>query len=348
MKINLMPGRVRGQSSLKPIWGLVVVLILAELIGLGLWQKSLRDRETQLIADTEAAKTHADAVHALEREASAERAKVKDIDQKVKFVQELQTYNEARPNLYQNTIEYTLNGIRYTSMSAAQNVMQIGAWAPTLADAGRYLLFMQNSPDFSAVRISGVPGYPPGGQTGGGGGAGPGESGAALGSGAFAPPPDTGASGLNSGGGVTNLGPPGGFAPGGQGAAGAEAGGPPGGAFGPGAPGGGGQGGGGGRTIYGGAYQNAGARNLPPKPPQGFPFTVTAQLVKPIMRPLFGVNPQQPGFGGPGAFGPGAFGPEAGAGGPIGPGGSASSAAGPGGPEAPGMPGTVNPSGEVK
>jgi hypothetical protein len=53
----------------------------------------------------------------------------------------------------------------------------------------------------------------------------------------------------------------------------------------------------------GGAYLNAGASVLPPKPPQGFPFTVTAQLVNPIVRPLFGQNAQQAGFGG--GYGPG-------------------------------------------
>jgi hypothetical protein len=337
MKINLLPGRVRGKSSLQPVWALVVLLILAELGGLAFYQSSLLATEKAQASELETKNAKVTEVNKIGQEATTERSKIRDIDAKVKFVKDLTEYNEVRPDLYANTIEYTLDGIRYTSMSASQNLMQIGAWAPTLSDAGRYLLFMQNSPDFTAVQISGVPGYPPGGQTGGGAAGGPGESGAFSGNSGG---PSAGAF-PNSGGGFGPGGPSagafpnsgGGFEPGGQGAAGGFGGGP-GSAFGPGAPGGGGQGGGGGQTIYGGAYQNAGTRNLPPKPPQGFPFTVTAQLVKPIVRPLFGVNPQQPGFGGgygapgaaPGAFMPGAFpggpgGPEPGA--PMGPAGPA-------------------------
>jgi hypothetical protein len=352
MKINLLPGRVKGKSNLQAIWALVTVLILAELAGLGFYQKSLRDKESQVAADVVTKQAEATRVNKIGDDANAERAKVRDIDTKVKFVKEVTEYNEVRPDLYARTVEYTLEGVRYTSMSASQNLLQIGAWAPSLADAGRYLLFMENSPDFSAVRISGVPGYPPGGQ-GAGGAAGPGESGAIPGnsggapsSGAFAPSgPEASGGSQNSGGGFTPSGGPGspGFSPGGQGAAqdfgGGGPGGAPGGAFGPGAPGGGGQGGGGGQTVYGGAFMNAGARFLPPKPPQGFPFTVTAQLVKPIVRPLFGQNPQQAGFGG--AFGgpggsAGEFTPGAVPGGanPYGPG-AVPPGAGPPGPEGP-------------
>lgn len=337
MKINLLPGRVQGKSSLTAAWAALVLLIVAELAGLGFYQSTLRAREDQMSQELTTKQQQVTAVEAIGAQAREERAKVATIDTKVKFVKELTEYNDVRPDLFARTIEYTLDGVRYTSMNASQNLMQIGAWAPSLSDAGRYLLFMENSPDFSAVRISGVPGYPPGGQTGAAASGGPGEAGAFPGSGAQpltsggGPPP-----GMTSGGG---------FAPGAGGPAGdlgqGPPGGPAGGAFGPGGGGGQGGGGGGGRTVVGGAYQNAGARFQPPKPPQGFPFTVTAQLVKPIVRPVFGATPQQPGFGG-GAFGPagampGEFGPGAM------PGGSGASMYGPGGapgPEA-GMPAAV-------
>jgi hypothetical protein len=351
MKINLLPGRIHDRSKLRYAWILVVLILAAELAGLIFYQTTLLAQEQKLAADVKEAEKKAQDVQKLDQDRQAELAKIADIDAKVTFAENLMEYNERRPDLYQTTSEYTLEGIRYSSMSASQNLLQVSAWAPTLADAGRYLIYMQNSPDFSAVRISGVPGYPPGGQGGAGGAGGPGSFGDVGGASAGAVPitdSGPGAFSANSGGGFTPSGPagfgpggdPGAFGPGGPGAPGAVGPEDPGG-FGGGFTAGGG---GGGQTVVGGAFQNQGARLRPPAPPQGFGFTVNAVLVKPIQRPFFGAQAQQPGFGGgfggdPGAYGPGGFGP-GGDPGAYGPGGDPG-AYGPGGPAGPGMPGPV-------
>src|SRR5262245_20877512 len=115
MKINLLPGRVGDKSTLKAMWVLVALLIAVELAGLIFFQTSLRAQENRLAEDVKTKEAEAQQVQKLEQEASAERAKVRDIDQKVKFVKDLTEYNGVRPDLYMRTAEYTLQGIRYTT-----------------------------------------------------------------------------------------------------------------------------------------------------------------------------------------------------------------------------------------
>src|SRR4029078_3736920 len=105
MKINLLPGRVHDKSKLSTVWIVFVLLILAELAGLGFYQKSLRDRETQLTEEVAQAQQESAAVDKLTQEADAERAKIRGIDSKVQFVDEVMKYNEQRPDLYAHTIE---------------------------------------------------------------------------------------------------------------------------------------------------------------------------------------------------------------------------------------------------
>jgi hypothetical protein len=243
-------------------------------------------------------------------------------------------------------------------MQAEGNVLSIQAYAPNLSTAGRYLIYMQGNPDLATVNISAVPGYPPGNQNEG---STFGSSGDASGAGggygvSFGPPGASGPGGPPGGyGGAAGPGGPPGASYGPPGASGP--GGPPGGAgYGgpagmggyPGAPGGaGGTGDAGGLPGYQGALTGDGStlggawlgtrnrlipdRSNPNQYPTGFPFTVTATLVKPINRPIYGQSAAQQtdttGYGGYGGYGPpgmpggpGGYGPPGGPGGaPNGP-----------------------------
>ena len=110
-------------------------------------------------------------------------------------------------------------------MQAEQNVLTMPASAKSISGVGRFLLFMQNNPDFTKVQISSVPGWPPGtagveagsidagggaATTGGRGGGYGGPPGGPPGGGYSAPP-----GGGSTGGGPPGAGgPPGGGAPG--------------------------------------------------------------------------------------------------------------------------------------
>jgi hypothetical protein len=334
LKINLLPPYINQAGKIKTAWTLMAVLLAAELAGLAFFQKGNIDQEQQKISDVQDKEKHVTMVEKLAQDAKNERAKIAPIKEKTDFIHDLMAYNRVRPDLYEHVASYIYREVWIAGMQAEQNTLTMPAAAKSITGVGRFLLFMQNNPDFTQVRISSVPGWPPGtagveagplsGGPGGGPGPGPGGSGGG--------PPG----GAPGGSGGPPGGPPGGAPPGGSGG-GAElpGGGPP--IFGGGALPGGGPGlmnvpspGGAGTDIV-----TAGGAPIPyspafdqPKPrPTYFPFTVTAILAKPINRPGYQGTGGEGGDTGGGPGGP-AYGSMMG---PGGSGGPYSSGPGPGG-----------------
>jgi hypothetical protein len=370
LKINLLPPYIYQRSKIRTAWMLMAALLAAELVGLTLFQASLRAQEKEQISTVQNDENQVVQVQKLASDAQAERLKIAPIKEKTDFIKQLLEYNLVRPNLYGKVASYIYQEVWVSGMQAEQNILTMPASAKNISGVGRFLLFMQNSPDFSQVRISSVPGWPPGtagveaGAIGGDIG-----GGAAMGGrpGYGAPPGYGGGPGGPPGGGSTGGagGPAGGPPIGGYGTGGGPGGppgGPPGGGYGT-----GGEGGalpGGGPPIFGGggaaggeapglfnaptpagpdtgAVSQGGApipypRYLQPKPqPTYFQFTVTGLLTKPIVRPTYqGVGSEGTDTGGYGSYGASTGGPGGppgyGAGGPGGPPGYG--AGGPGGP----------------
>ena len=347
LKINLLPPYINQAGKIRTAWTLMAVVLAAELAGLTFFQKGQIDAEQQKISDVQAKETHVTAVEKLAQDAKNERAKIAPIKEKTDFIHDLMTYNRVRPDLYEHVASYIYHEVWIAGMQAEQNTLTMPAAAKSISGVGRFLLFMQNNPDFTQVRISSVPGWPSGtagvesGPIGGpGGGPGPsGSSGPPGGSGGPPGAPPGGSSGPPGGGISPYLGPKGGGAlPGGSG-------GPPGGGDLP----------GGGPPIFGGGAMSggeSGLMNVPspggagsdlitaggapipyspafdqPKPrPAYFQFTVTGILAKPINRPGY------QGVGGEGGDAGG--GPAGGYNSMMGPGGSGgpyASGPGPGG-----------------
>jgi len=364
LKINLLPPYINQRSKIRTAWTLMAVVLVAELIGLSFYQKGKIDTESQLLSDVQSKETQVLQVQKLASDAKAERDKIQPIKDKTNFITQLFDYNKVRPDLYEHVASYIYSEVWITGMQAEQNVLTMPASAKSISAVGRFLLFMQNNPDFSQVRISSVPGWPPGtggveaspltgAEAGGGGsGGGPGGSGGPMmGSGGPGGPPGGGPPMMGSGG-PGPSGPPGGAPMMGGG-------GPPGfGGAGGAVPqifGGGAESGGQGLMNVpspgqpGGDALTAGGAPIPfpteveqPKTlPVYFPFTVTGILTKPIIRPTFqtggaaadnGAGPY--GSGGPG--GPYGSGGPGGSGGPMmGSGGPYMSGSGgpPGGPK---------------
>jgi Tfp pilus assembly protein PilN len=372
LKINLLPPYINQRSQIRNAWILMAVVLAAELVGLTFYQKGKIDQESQLLSDVQSKETQVLQVQKLASEAAAARAKIQPIKDKTDFINGLLAFNKVRPDLYEHVASYVYREVWISGMQADQNVLTMPASAKSISAVGRFLLFMQNNPDFSQVRISSVPGWPPGtggveaspltgasaGGFGGGSGGPAGSGGPMMGSGgpgAFGPPGGSG-------------GPPGGGPPMMGSGGGPPGGGPPGGPPGFGGPGGavpqifGGEAGSGGSGLTnvpspgqpGGDALTAGGAPIPypseveqPKLlPVYFPFTVTGVLTKPILRPTFqtaGAGADTSGMGGP--YGSGGPGGPYGSGGPGGPYGSG----GPGGPMGSGSPyGSGGPPGGPK
>jgi len=343
LKINLLPPYINQASKIRTAWTLLAAVLALELVGLTLFQASRIGEEHAKLTEVEQKETEVKAVQKTAQDAVNKRAEVKPIKDKTDFINALLAYNKVRPNLYDHVASYIYHEVWISGMQAEQNVLTMPASAKSISGVGRFLLFMQNNPDFTKVQISSVPGWPPGtagveaGAIDVGGGASTGGRGGGYG-GPGGPPggPPGGGYSAPPGGGSSGGAPPGAGGPPGGGAPGY--GGPP--IFGGGADAGGGAPGlmspptpglDNGAITSGGApipYSSAFTQVKPL--PTYFGFTVTGVLAKPIERPSYlGVGAEGDtggsygaGTGGYGTGGP-SYGPPGGPGGPPGgPGGS--------------------------
>src|SRR5438128_1995286 len=162
LKINLLPPYINQRSKIRTAWTLMAVLLAAELGALTFYQKSNRDREDELSSTVVADENHVKTVQKLADDAKAERAKIQPIRDKTEFIKQLLDYNKVRPDLYEHVASYVYREVWVSGMQAEQNVLTMPGSAKSISGVGRFLLFMQNNPDFTQVRISSVPGWPPG------------------------------------------------------------------------------------------------------------------------------------------------------------------------------------------
>jgi Tfp pilus assembly protein PilN len=237
LKINLLPPYINQASRIRTAWVGMALVLVAELAGLSYFQWTQRSSQDQLLSDVQGKEQRVQQVQKLKADAEALRAKIKPIKDKTDFINQLFDFNKVRPDLYEHVASYIYREVWISGMSADQNILTMPASAKSISAVGRFLLFMQNNPDFTQVRVSSVPGWPPGtsgveagplsapgGAPGGPAGSG-GPPGAGYGSGGGPPGGSGGPPGgppvMGSGGG-----PPGGAPPGGP--PGGSGGGPPG------------------------------------------------------------------------------------------------------------------------
>jgi hypothetical protein len=322
LKINLLPPYVNQQGKIRSAWTLMAALLVVELVGLTLFQARQRALEEEKKSVVVQKESDVLKVQDLAREAQQIRLQVAPIKEKTDFINQLLAYNKVRPDLYERVASYIYREIWVSGMQAEQNILTMPASGKSISGVGRFLLFMQNSPDFSKVQISSVPGWPPGTPGVEAGGIGGDAGGAGYGGGrpggpGYGPPgggygaPGGPPGGATTGGGTPGYGaPPGAGGGPGYGGTDSPAGGPP--IFGGAAPGGGGPGvlapptalGPGDTGITTGG---APIPYLPPpeqvRPrPNYFTFTVTGVLTKQIVRPSYqGIGAEgDAGAGGPG------------------------------------------------
>jgi len=158
LKINLLPPYINQAGKIRTAWTIMALLLAAELGGLTFFQKGQIDEEQQKLSDVQAKETHVQAVEKLAQDAKNERAKIAPIKEKTDFINQLFAYNRVRPDLYEHVASYVYQEVWISGMQAEQNTLTMPAAAKSISGVGRFLLFMQNNPDFTQVRISSVPG----------------------------------------------------------------------------------------------------------------------------------------------------------------------------------------------
>ncbi len=171
IKINLLPKSINEKKIIKNtaiLFGVLVVLVLAA--GIGYAQLVLVPKVQDMDNQASQAEALEKEVIAIEGERDTWLGKIPPIKTKLTFINNVLEYNKKYPKLYEDIAKWTYEKISYTGMTCDGQQVAIAARARSLDDLGRFLLNMYRATDlFTEVTISGVPGYPAGAGSYGGG-----------------------------------------------------------------------------------------------------------------------------------------------------------------------------------
>lgn len=171
IKINLLPRVINEKAILRNtailFGGLVVAVALIGILYTQLFLIPQVRAEEELAAQTEALEKE---VMAIESQTSSWKNKTVPVQKKLDFIQNVIDYNLKYPALYEEVAKWTYEKVAYVGLACDGAQVTIAGRVKNLEDLGRYLLNMYRARDlFTEVRISGVPGYPMGASSGGGG-----------------------------------------------------------------------------------------------------------------------------------------------------------------------------------
>ncbi len=165
IKINLLPANIFTARTIKRLIALFAV-VLVLIVAAGFLYKSSIDKQTaELKAQYDVAARLLAEKQSADQETGNLQAANATTTARVEFFQAVEDYNLKYPALFEAVARMTYRKVYYTSLTPVNNGtgLTMTAYAPSLTDAGRYLLNMyRGHATFSAVSISGVPGFPAG------------------------------------------------------------------------------------------------------------------------------------------------------------------------------------------
>jgi hypothetical protein len=157
IKLNLLPAwyaarRLSGQLAL-----LVVVVALGIGAVMYLWAGQFK-RET-VVVEAQAAELERiqGMVNSVTNQASGELSRIQPITDRLKFFNDISTYNTQYPKLYDKMIVWTYKNVSLSSMTSDGSSVTMQAHAGNLRDFARYMLNMYKATDmFTRVTISNI------------------------------------------------------------------------------------------------------------------------------------------------------------------------------------------------
>ena len=180
LRINLLPPYIYEGAKRTKLFVVWVILLAAVIGGFLFWKHSI-DTETARIKDEEAKiKPQAEEATAKAGQASRINSESAVIRGKADFVTGAISYDQKTyQEMLTNVARYTWPRVLYDSINPAGSTVTMGAYAPSLADVGHYMMYMERNPAISRVDIAmnSIPGFPSdgaqaaagSGQQGGGG-----------------------------------------------------------------------------------------------------------------------------------------------------------------------------------
>jgi hypothetical protein len=165
LRINLLPPYIYEGAKRRNVM-IIWFLILALVIGGVIFAKTQIDNETTKAKD-EAARLEPKAKQADDMQAKANSINTdsQTIRDKATFVNnarkaDTETYQEVVKNVRM----YTWPRVLYDGMNPSGSTVTIGAYAPSLTDVGRYMIWMEKNPKIGRVDVvmNSIPSFPAG------------------------------------------------------------------------------------------------------------------------------------------------------------------------------------------
>jgi hypothetical protein len=165
IKINLLPPNIFEARTIKRL-AVVFAVVFLVIVGacLAYWNK-INKETADWKAKAEVANGLLMQANQIKQQAADLRAQIGPITTKIQFFEDVKKYNDKYPAIYEKLAKFTYKKVLYTQLTPSGPTLTIQAYAPSLTDAGRYLLNLYKATHiFQSVAISGVPGFPQQGQ----------------------------------------------------------------------------------------------------------------------------------------------------------------------------------------
>ncbi|HSV74027.1 MAG TPA: hypothetical protein VLH79_09735 [Chthonomonadales bacterium] len=163
LKINLLPPYIYEAGRKRLAFVVWVVAVLAVVGSFVAYRVILDGRAGEFDQMRLAEEPKQRQKQQAESEAASIRTASGAIRAKRDFVRDALAYNRnTYPPRVFNIRDYTLNTVIYSSLQPAGQTVTMEAFAPTLADVGRYLMWMEHNPNITnvAIAIGSIPGFP--------------------------------------------------------------------------------------------------------------------------------------------------------------------------------------------
>jgi len=163
IKINLLPPGIFEARVIKRLIALFAVLLILVIGLMSVWYVKINKDADAMKAKADQAEAYTREAQAWAARASEARAPIANMKAKCDFFDAVAKYNLVYVNLYREIAKFTYARVTYSDLKpSGGTVITITAHAPSIMDAGRYLLNMYRATHlFSSVTISAVPGWPP-------------------------------------------------------------------------------------------------------------------------------------------------------------------------------------------
>jgi len=163
LRINLLPPYIyegKNKGKFVGLWVFILILVVGGLLA---FKASIDSATTKINEETAARESDATKADDYAKKASDTNAKSAVVRGKADFVTKAKEYDtQTYQAVLTNVAQYTWPKVVYSGINASGQTVEMPAFAPSLADVGHYIMYMERNPKISRVDIgmNSIPGFP--------------------------------------------------------------------------------------------------------------------------------------------------------------------------------------------